>query len=51
MLPGQMFDASDPLLLTENGEFVMKNLVLISATLVLIAHTRGPTGERARPGG
>jgi uncharacterized membrane protein YphA (DoxX/SURF4 family) len=42
MLPGLMFRASDPFLLTENGEFVMKNLVLITATLVLIAHTSRP---------
>jgi putative oxidoreductase len=43
MLPAQMFHASDPLLLTENGEFVTKNLVLISATLVLFAHASRPT--------
>lgn len=42
MLPGQMFRDSDPLLLTQSGEFVMKNLVLISAALVLIAHTFSP---------
>jgi putative oxidoreductase len=42
MLPGQMFHASDPLLLTENGEFVTKNLVLICAALVLFAHTSRP---------
>jgi len=40
MLPDLMFDASDPLLLTQDGEFVMKNLILISATVVLIVHTR-----------
>jgi uncharacterized membrane protein YphA (DoxX/SURF4 family) len=38
MLPGLMFAQGDPLLLTEDGEFVMKNLVLIGATLALIAH-------------
>ena len=38
-----MFRGSDPLLLTANGEFVVKNLVLITATLVLIAHpSRSP---------
>jgi len=42
MMPGQMFHESNPLLLTESGEFVTKNLVLISATLVLIAHTYRP---------
>ncbi|MFE4834110.1 DoxX family membrane protein [Arthrobacter sp. NPDC056691] len=48
MLPGLMFTQGDPLLLTADGEFVMKNLVLIGATLALIAHcparsrNRGP---------
>jgi putative oxidoreductase len=46
MLPGRMFRDDNPLLLTENGEFVTKNLVLISATLVLIAYSRRP--ERVR---
>jgi putative oxidoreductase len=41
MLPQLMFHGHNPLLLTEYGEFVTKNLVLIAATLVLIAHT-GP---------
>jgi uncharacterized membrane protein YphA (DoxX/SURF4 family) len=40
MLPGQMFRDSDPLLLTQSGEFVAKNLVLVCAALVLIAHGR-----------
>jgi putative oxidoreductase len=39
MLPSLMFRASDPLLLTQSGEFVAKNLILISATIVLITHT------------
>jgi len=39
MLPQLMFHGHNPLLLTESGEFVTKNLVLIAATLVLIAHT------------
>jgi putative oxidoreductase len=43
MLPAQMFHSSDPLLLTENGEFVTKNLVLISAALVLFAHASRPS--------
>jgi putative oxidoreductase len=47
MLPGQMFHASDPLILTESGEFVMKNVILISATLVLIAHTYRPSPVRS----
>jgi putative oxidoreductase len=40
MLPGQMFQDSNPLLLTESGEFVAKNLVLVCAGLVLIAYTQ-----------
>jgi uncharacterized membrane protein YkgB len=46
MLPQLMFRHHDPLLLTADGEFVMKNLVLISATLVLIAHAN--SGSRRR---
>lgn len=42
MLPGQMFHGSDPLLLTQDGEFVMKNLVLIGVTLVLFTQTPRP---------
>jgi putative oxidoreductase len=38
MLPGLMFNGNNPLLLTESGEFVMKNLVLLGATLVLLTH-------------
>jgi putative oxidoreductase len=34
--PQFMFDGGNPLLLTADGEFVLKNLVLISAALVLI---------------
>lgn len=40
MLPALMFRHHDPLLLTADGEFVAKNLVLISATIVLITHAR-----------
>ncbi len=44
MLPQLMFRHDDPLLLTESGEFVAKNLVLIAATVVLLCHTqRGTT--------
>jgi putative oxidoreductase len=49
MLPGQMFRDFNPLLLTEDGEFVTKNLVLISATLVLIAHTYRPASPLPIP--
>jgi len=38
MLPQLMFRHDDPLMLTADGEFVLKNLILISAALVLIAH-------------
>ena len=38
--PGLMFSGGNPLLLTASGEFVAKNVVLIAATLVLIAHTK-----------
>lgn len=34
----QMMFGSNPLMLTSDGEFVIKNLVLIGAALVLIAH-------------
>jgi putative oxidoreductase len=42
MLPRLMFRHGDPLLLTADGEFVVKNIVLISAALVLIAFYRTP---------
>lgn len=40
MLPGLMVSDDNPLLLTEAGEFVVKNLVLIGSALVLMTHTR-----------
>lgn len=39
MVPATMFHDHNPMLLTAAGEFVVKNLVLVSATLVLIAHS------------
>ena len=36
--PDLMFSDGNPLLLTADGEFVAKNVVLIAATLVLIGH-------------
>jgi uncharacterized membrane protein YphA (DoxX/SURF4 family) len=51
MLPGLMFSDGDPLLLTEDGEFVMKNLVLIGATLALIAHAPARTPDRGEARG
>lgn len=43
MVPRLMFQADNPLLLTTDGEFVVKNLVLITAGLVLLTHARRPT--------
>jgi putative oxidoreductase len=41
MLPAWMFRDHNPLLLTADGEFVAKNLVLVSAAIVLITHATG----------
>jgi uncharacterized membrane protein YphA (DoxX/SURF4 family) len=49
MLPDLMFQDANPLLLTESGEFVAKNLVLVCAGLVLIAHTRHRPLRRGTP--
>jgi uncharacterized membrane protein YphA (DoxX/SURF4 family) len=38
MVPSIMFRHHDPLLLTADGEFVLKNLVLICAAVVLLTH-------------
>ncbi|HEV8556371.1 MAG TPA: DUF417 family protein [Actinophytocola sp.] len=38
--PSQVMSAGNPLLLTGNGEFVLKNIVLICAALVLLSQTR-----------
>jgi putative oxidoreductase len=46
MAPGRMFAAGDPLLLTTEGEFVIKNLVLISAAIMLVGRTRTPPRTR-----
>jgi uncharacterized membrane protein YphA (DoxX/SURF4 family) len=46
MLPQLMFRDDDPFLLTESGEFVAKNLVLIAATVVLLCHIDTRTGRR-----
>lgn len=42
MAPDLVFTGSNPLLLTAEGEFVMKNLVLISAAVVLLTHAARP---------
>jgi putative oxidoreductase len=46
--PQLMVQHRNPLLLTSNGEFVLKNLVLITAALLLLAHhhPRRPTSTR-----
>ena len=54
MLPQLMFRGEDPFLLTESGEFVAKNLVLIAATIVLLCHidtrtAHRPVGSAAEP--
>jgi len=52
--PEIAFQGANPLLLTTEGEFVIKNLVLVAAGLV-VASTLKPLGPReeagARPGG
>lgn len=48
MLPELMFRHGNLLLLTESGEFVAKNLVLVAATLVLLTHTSTAYAGSAR---
>ncbi len=48
VLPELMFRHGNPLLLTESGEFVAKNLVLVAATLVLLTHSTSARTEPAR---
>jgi uncharacterized membrane protein YkgB len=43
MEPGLAFQDANPLLLTTIGEFVVKNVVLISAALVLASKLRAPS--------
>jgi putative oxidoreductase len=51
MQPEVMFQHSNPLMLTMEGEFVAKNLVLITAALVIAAWARrGRTGSEAAAG-
>lgn len=45
--PGWMFHGANPFLLTMDGEFVLKNFVLISAAVALL----GLTGRRSASGG
>jgi len=46
MAPKLLFQHQNPLLLTADGEFVLKNLVLITAALLLITATRTNTPSR-----
>jgi uncharacterized membrane protein YkgB len=45
--PGRSFDDGNPLLLTMTGEFVIKNLVLIAAGLVVGSRVRRHTEDTA----
>jgi uncharacterized membrane protein YphA (DoxX/SURF4 family) len=49
MAPGLMFSDGNPLLLTADGEFVAKNIVLIAAALVLLTHTSPSTARSSVP--
>jgi len=40
--PGRAFQHGNPLLLTTEGEFVLKNIVLIAAAIVVATHVRRP---------
>ncbi len=40
VVPGECFQDGNPLLLTDTGEFVLKNLVLLSAAIVIGATVR-----------
>lgn len=45
--PDVAFQNGDPLMLTMTGEFVVKNVVLITAGLVLVGHLRSAQGAHA----
>ena len=49
MAPRLMFQHGGPMLLTADGEFVLKNLVLISAALLLAASSVSPPGRAGLP--
>jgi putative oxidoreductase len=44
--PGWVFHGYDPIRLTQDGEFVLKNLVLMSSAIVLLGMTRDSNGGR-----
>lgn len=45
--PGEAFENGNPMMLTMTGEFVVKNVVLIAAGLVLATKCRPRTNEPA----
>jgi uncharacterized membrane protein YkgB len=49
MAPELVFQDGNPLLLTAEGEFVLKNLVLISAALLLAGHHHTSAPRTRRP--
>lgn len=49
VLPDVAFQHGNPLLLTVTGEFVVKNLVLVSAAIVLLAGAQQRRGRAAGP--
>ena len=46
MTPGLFFYGGNPLWLTVEGEFVIKNVVLLAAGLVIAGHELQPPGGR-----
>ena len=46
LAPAFFFHHGNPLWLTVEGEFVMKNMVLVAAGLVIAGHDVEPLGER-----
>jgi uncharacterized membrane protein YkgB len=53
VVPGRCFQDGNPLLLTETGEFVIKNIVLLSAGLVIgstVRRRNARSKTTARPG-
>jgi uncharacterized membrane protein YkgB len=45
--PSMFFQGGNPLLLNMNGEFLIKNLVLIAASLVVAGHEVKPRSSKA----
>lgn len=49
LAPSVFFLHGNPLVLTVNGEFVIKNLVLLTAGLVIVGNQTSPLSQRAGP--